>query len=70
MNQKEKEMKITIIHEDRIVTVEDGNVVDIYDCLYLIKDAIPSLGFHVSTVNDGFISLGEELREERDEDEK
>jgi hypothetical protein len=59
-------MKITITHEDRIVTVEDGNVVDIEDTLMLIKDAIMALGFHNSTVRDGFISLGEELREERD----
>jgi hypothetical protein len=62
-------MKIQITFEDRIVTVEDTNVVDIFDCLALIKDAVSSLGFHSSTVRDGFIALGEELKEERDESE-
>jgi hypothetical protein len=63
-------MKITITHEDRIVTVEDGNVVDIQDTLMLIKDAIMALGFHNSTVRDGIIELAKAYEEEKNEKEE
>ena len=52
-------MKITIEHEEQVVSIEDSGVVDIYEAFYLVKRALLGVGYHIDSING---CLDEEAR--------
>ena len=59
-------MKITFEHEGITTTVDDKNAIDIYDVLHLVYQGLMGVGFHPSSVKEGFIFINEEINPEYD----
>jgi hypothetical protein len=58
-------MKISIENEDKKIIIEVNNDLNIYEVLNEIKGLLVSYGYHNSSVEEGFIDIGQQIEEER-----